>query len=35
MKWGKMMNDRLILMIMIALACPLLLPIVIEDKTEK
>ena len=28
------MTDRLILMIMIALACPLLMPIVIEDKTE-
>ena len=29
------MTDRLILMIMIAFACPLLLPIVIEDKTEE
>lgn len=29
------MTDRLILMIMFALACLLLLPIVIEDKTEE
>ena len=29
------MSDRLILTILIALACPLLLPIVIEDEAEK
>ena len=29
------MSDRLILTILIALACPLLLPIVIEDEAEE
>lgn len=29
------MTDRLILTILIALACPLLLPIVIEDEVEE
>lgn len=29
------MIDRLILTIMIALACPLLLPVVIEDEEEE
>ena len=29
------MTDRLILTILIALACPLLLPIVIEDEEEE
>ena len=29
------MTDRLILTILIALACPLLLPIVIEDEAEE
>ena len=29
------MADRLILTILVALACPLLLPIVIEDETEE
>lgn len=29
------MSDRLILTILIALACPLLLPIVIEDEEEE
>ena len=28
------MTDRLILTILIALACPLLLPVVIEEKTD-
>lgn len=35
MKRRKTMSDRLILTILIALACPLLLPIVIEDEEEK
>lgn len=30
----KIMSDRLILTILIALACPLLLPIVIDDEVE-
>jgi hypothetical protein len=30
----KTMTDRLILTILVALACPLLLPIVIEDEAE-
>lgn len=29
------MSDRLILTILIALACPLLLPVVIEDEAEE
>ena len=29
------MKDRLILTILIALACPLLLPVVIEDEAEE
>ena len=29
------MTDRLILTILVALACPLLLPIVIEDEAEE
>lgn len=29
------MTDRLILTILIALACPLLLPVVIEDEAEE
>ena len=29
------MSDRLILTILIALACPLLLPIVVEDEVEE
>ena len=29
------MTDKLILTVLIALACPLLLPIVIEDKAEE
>jgi len=29
------MSDKFILTILIALACPLLLPIVVEDETEE
>ena len=31
-KWRKIMTDRLILTILVALACPLLLPVVIEEE---
>ena len=34
-KRRKTMTDRLILTILIALACPLLLPVVIEDEAEE
>jgi hypothetical protein len=35
MKRRKTMTDRLILTILIALACPLLLPVVIEEEAEE